>query len=168
MDEPRVCVLRAAGVNCNEETAYAFELAGATAKQIHVNRLLEAPGLLDGFGAVAVPGGFSYGDDIAGGKVLAVEVGQTLGEAFQRLLERGGLVLGICNGFQVLIKSGLLPGPEVGRDVRCSPTLGSRRSSWHPGRCHRPGLRVAGQHQERPGSDTNPWNGEHHHGRRGA
>lgn len=110
--KPKVLVLRAAGVNCNEETAYAFEMAGAKTEQIHVNRLVESPALLDGFGAVAIPGGFSYGDDVSAGAVLALELDAVLGDALRRLLARGGLVLGICNGFQVLIKSGLLPGPE--------------------------------------------------------
>ncbi|MCA9319288.1 MAG: phosphoribosylformylglycinamidine synthase I [Planctomycetes bacterium] len=113
MADPRVLVLRAAGVNCNEETAFAFERAGAETRQVHVNRLIERPALLDDFGAVAVPGGFSYGDDISAGQVLAIEIGKTLGDAFRSLIDRGGLVLGICNGFQVLIKSGLLPGPET-------------------------------------------------------
>jgi len=110
----KICVLRAAGVNCNDEVAYGFEMAGATTSQIHVNQLLENPTLLDQFGGVAIPGGFSYGDDIAAGKVLALEVGGALSGGFQRLLDRGGIILGICNGFQALIKSGFLPGPENG------------------------------------------------------
>ena len=113
MTEPKVLVLRAAGVNCDEETAWAFERAGATTKRIHVNRLFERPTDIDAFDAVVVPGGFSYGDDISAGKLLAIEIGRTLGERLRALLDRGGLVLGICNGFQVLIKSGLLPGPEA-------------------------------------------------------
>jgi phosphoribosylformylglycinamidine synthase len=102
-------VLRAAGINCDRETAFAFESAGARVQAVHVNRLLSAPALLDETGLVAIPGGFSYGDDIAAGKVLAVEISHTLGDAFRRFVARGGLMLGICNGFQVLIKTGLLP-----------------------------------------------------------
>ena len=112
MPNPRVLVLRAAGVNCNEETAYAFELAGAETKQVHVNQLIEEPKILDEYAAVAIPGGFSYGDDVAAGKILALEIDNILDDAFRRLLSRNGLVLGICNGFQVLMKSGLLPGQE--------------------------------------------------------
>lgn len=134
MAEPRVCILRAAGVNCNEETAHAFELAGATTRQIHVNRLLESPALLDDFGAVAVPGGFSYGDDISAGQVLAVELSQYLGDALQRMLSRGGLILGICNGFQVLIKSGLLPGPETGNSQSIQATLVENESNHYEDR----------------------------------
>ncbi len=112
-------MLRAAGVNCNEETAFAFERAGAETREIHVNQLLENPRLLDDFGAVAIPGGFSYGDDIAAGRILALEIDEMLGDAFRGLVDRGGLVIGICNGFQVLIKSGLLPGPsQDGRPLR--------------------------------------------------
>ncbi len=112
MAEARVLVLRAAGVNCNEETAHAFELAGAVTSQIHINRLVQNPKIIDDFGAMAIPGGFSYGDDIASGRVLGLELDRVLGDAMRKLLGRGGLILGICNGFQVLTKSGLLPGPE--------------------------------------------------------
>jgi phosphoribosylformylglycinamidine synthase I len=112
MASPRVLVLRAAGVNCDVETAYAFASEGAVAERIHVNALLERPSILDGFGLLAVPGGFSYGDDIAAGKVLAVELRHVLGDALHAFVARGGLVLGICNGFQVLVKAGLLPGGD--------------------------------------------------------
>jgi phosphoribosylformylglycinamidine synthase len=108
-------VLRAAGINCNEETCYAFELAGARATQVHVNRLLEQPALLGDFGLLAVPGGFSYGDDIAAGRVLGVELRHALGEVLRHFVDRRGLILGICNGFQVLVNSGLLPGATPDR-----------------------------------------------------
>ncbi len=110
MSRPKVMVLRCAGINCNDETAYAFELAGAQAEQVHLNQLLESPGKLDDFGALAIPGGFSYGDDVAAGKILATELTMVVGDALRAFVDRGGLVLGICNGFQVLIKTGLLPG----------------------------------------------------------
>ncbi|MAG55566.1 MAG: phosphoribosylformylglycinamidine synthase I [Planctomycetes bacterium] len=114
MAEPRVLVLRAAGINCELETQFAFERAGAPARIMHVNRLLERPDTLNEYGMVVVPGGFSYGDDIAAGKVLAVEISHALGDHFRAFVARGGLMLGICNGFQVLVKTGLLPG--VGAD----------------------------------------------------
>jgi phosphoribosylformylglycinamidine synthase subunit PurQ / glutaminase len=122
MAVPRVLVLRAAGINCNDETAYAFESAGAKAEQTHLNRLLEAPKRLDDFGCVAISGGFSYGDDVAAGKILAVELSVALGDALHRFVDRGGLVLGVCNGFQVLVKTGLLPGsaPAGERPVRAT------------------------------------------------
>ena len=106
--KPKVLVIRAAGTNCENETAWAFELAGCDTEIVHVNRWLENPTLLDGFQGLAIPGGFSYGDDIASGKIFANQLRLNLIDNIQNLLSRGGLILGICNGFQVLVKSGLL------------------------------------------------------------
>ncbi|GAB6166866.1 phosphoribosylformylglycinamidine synthase subunit PurQ [Thermostilla marina] len=115
MATPRVLVLRAPGTNCDEETAFAFEKAGGKADRVHINRLLENPSLLDAYQIACVPGGFSYGDDVAAGKILAVQIRHHLAGAFGDFLERNTLVLGICNGFQVLLKSGiLLPPAEDG------------------------------------------------------
>ncbi|MCL6466584.1 MAG: phosphoribosylformylglycinamidine synthase I [candidate division WOR-3 bacterium] len=108
----KVCVLFAAGINCDQETAYAFELAGADTETVHINRLKEKPHLLDRYQVFVIPGGFSYGDYIASGRVLANELKHHLAEEVCRFLEKGKLILGICNGFQVLVKSGLLPGFE--------------------------------------------------------
>jgi phosphoribosylformylglycinamidine synthase len=108
MAERRVLILRAAGTNCDRETAAAFEAHGASAEVVHVNRLLEKPQLLQRVGLVAIPGGFSYGDDISAGRVFASELGHALGDHFRTFISRGGLILGICNGFQVLVKTGLL------------------------------------------------------------
>ena len=108
--KPRAIVLRAAGTNCDLETEHAFQVAGADAERIHVNRVADDPGLLNEFGILVVPGGFTYGDDVAAGKILANELTTRMAEPLQRFVERGSLVLGICNGFQVLIKTGLLPG----------------------------------------------------------
>ena len=110
MAEPKVLVLRAAGTNCDEETRFAFESQGASAQTLHINRVLEKPTLLGDYGLLAIPGGFSYGDHIAAGKVFAVEVGVALGDHLREFIARGGLILGICNGFQVLVKTGILPG----------------------------------------------------------
>jgi len=107
---PRVIVLRAAGTNCDVETAHAFHLAGAEPEPVHVNRLIERPDMLGSAQILVVPGGFTYGDDVAAGKVHAVELTTRLAEPLHRFVENGGLVLGICNGFQVLVKTGLLPG----------------------------------------------------------
>ena len=108
--KPRVLVLRAAGTNCDVETAYAFEMAGTEVTAAHVNRLTERSIQLSDYQILARPGGFSYGDDIAAGKVLAVELERRLGGEMHDFVERGGLVIGICNGFQVLVKTGVLPG----------------------------------------------------------
>jgi phosphoribosylformylglycinamidine synthase len=117
MTTPSVLILRCAGINCNDETAYAFELAGAKAEQVHVNRVLESPAVLERYAALAIPGGFSYGDDVAAGKILALELALALGDALRAFVDRGGLVIGICNGFQVLVRTGLLPGPVAGKPV---------------------------------------------------
>lgn len=110
MAEVRVMVLRSAGTNCDVETAHAFELAGATSESVHVNQLSASPDLLGRYSIVAVPGGFSYGDDISAGRILAQRIETALLEPLRRFVERGGLVTGICNGFQVLVKTALLPG----------------------------------------------------------
>jgi phosphoribosylformylglycinamidine synthase I len=107
--KPRVLVLRAAGINCDVETAHAFERYGAATVAVHVNELLAGRKKLDDYDVLAIPGGFSYGDDIAAGKVLALEL-LRLRDPLLALVERGGLILGICNGYQVLVKTGLLPG----------------------------------------------------------
>lgn len=112
MAKRRVLVLRAAGINCDEETAFAWQLAGAEAQALHVKQLMASPKLFDGFDIVTIPGGFSYGDDIASGKVLGNQLAHHLGDELQRFVERGGLILGICNGFQVLVRMGLVPGPD--------------------------------------------------------
>jgi phosphoribosylformylglycinamidine synthase I len=110
MAEVRALVLRAAGVNCDMETRHALELAGAEADRIHVNRLIEDKGLLDRYHILVFPGGFSYGDDVAAGRILANQMVHHLSEPIRRFIEDGKLVLGICNGFQVLVKMGVLPG----------------------------------------------------------
>jgi phosphoribosylformylglycinamidine synthase subunit PurQ / glutaminase len=112
-----VLVIRAAGINCDEETMHCWRLAGAEPHLAHVNTLADHPGMLDDFSIVTLPGGFSYGDDIAAGQILAQRLTQDLAEPMRQLVERGGGILGICNGFQALVKAGLLPGDlEPGRD----------------------------------------------------
>jgi phosphoribosylformylglycinamidine synthase len=106
----RVLVLRAPGANCDRETAFAFERSGAEVATLHVNRLVEAKKPLDDADVLVVPGGFSYGDDLGAGKILGNKLALKLRGSVLRLVDRGGLVLGICNGFQVLVRAGLLPG----------------------------------------------------------
>ena len=111
MSEPKVIVLRTAGTNCDQETVHAWELAGAKPERVHVRELIENPSRLDSFAILTIPGGFSYGDDISAGKILAGQMIHHLSDALNRFVAAGKLVLGICNGFQVLVKAGLLPGP---------------------------------------------------------
>jgi len=110
MPAPRVLILRAPGTNCDAETAFAFEKAGAITNLVHIRALCESPALLQEHAVLALPGGFSYGDDLGSGTVLGNELIQTLAEPLHRFVERGGLAIGICNGFQILVKTGLLPG----------------------------------------------------------
>ncbi len=111
---PKTLILRCAGINCEGETAYAFDLAGAQSQLVHINRLLETPAMLDDFQILAIPGGFSYGDDIAAGKILANQISRRLGERLIRFVESGKPIIGICNGFQTLVKTDLLPGSLAG------------------------------------------------------
>ncbi len=106
----RALVLTGFGINCDRETAQAFERAGADAVRMHLNDLLAAPDQLDEFQIFAVPGGFSFGDDVASGRILANRLRYRLGEALVEFVDAGNLVIGICNGFQVIVKMGLLPG----------------------------------------------------------
>jgi len=108
----RVQIFRAPGTNCDQETAYAFQLAGAASTEIiHLNRFLEKPELLGQADVLCIPGGFSFGDDISAGKHFAAKIRHSLYEPMQTFRKAGKLILGIGNGFQVLLKSGLLGDP---------------------------------------------------------
>ena len=110
MPPPNVCVLRAPGTNCDVETAFAFESCGARAERVHLFRLLENPAGLRNYQILCIPGGFSYGDDIGAGVIFSRQLRGRLAEAIGEFLKRDTLVLGICNGFQVMLKAGILPG----------------------------------------------------------
>lgn len=116
----RVCVLRTAGTNCDRETHFAFSLAGAVAELVHINSFISAKRHLEDFHILAIPGGFTYGDDVAAGKILANELRYKMIDQLRAFIQAGKLIIGICNGFQVLVKSGLLPG---NRDLKCEVTL---------------------------------------------
>jgi len=111
--KPRVCVLRTAGTNCDQETAFAFSLCGAEAELVHINKIAADKASLLDYHILALPGGFSYGDDIASGKIFANELKYKLGSVLRKFIKDGKLIIGICNGFQVLVKSGLLPGNSL-------------------------------------------------------
>ena len=108
MSTPNVLVLRAPGTNCDAETALAFERAGAKAETLHINRLLEKPALFQQFQILCIPGGFSYGDDLGAGRILGNQIQHHLADELARFKADGKLMLGICNGFQVLMKSPVL------------------------------------------------------------
>src|SRR3989344_7432120 len=114
--KPRVLVLKTEGTNCDEELFYAFKIAGGNPKIVHVNELRSKTENLNNYNILAIPGGFSYGDDIVSGKILAVELTSFFSEELRKFIERKDtLVIGICNGFQVLIRTGLLPFRTIGK-----------------------------------------------------
>jgi phosphoribosylformylglycinamidine synthase len=112
MASPKVLILRAPGTNCDGELAFAFERAGAVCEKIHINRIRESPQQLRRFQILAIPGGFSYGDDVAAGKILATQFQNFLSDAVREFRDAEKLILGVCNGFQVLLKAGLLIPPD--------------------------------------------------------
>lgn len=112
MVKPRALILRAPGANCDLETEFAFELAGALPERLHINRLREQPALLHQYQILCVPGGFTYGDDVGAGKILANQLKHFLGETLHQFRAKEKLILGVCNGFQVLLKAGLLVPPD--------------------------------------------------------
>lgn len=111
--------MKTAGTNCDRETAFAFESAGGFCEHVHINELSQGERRLADFQILAISGGFSYGDDISAGKILANELKYNLSDEIASFVSRGGLVIGICNGFQVLVKAGLLPS----RNPRQEATL---------------------------------------------
>ena len=113
MTKPNVLILRTAGTNCDAETETAFRLAGAETALVHIQHLISGKANLSDYHILAIPGGFSYGDDIAAGILLAIEMRHKLTSALNRFVAEGKLILGICNGFQVLVRTGLLPGNDT-------------------------------------------------------
>ncbi|BAF59611.1 MAG: phosphoribosylformylglycinamidine synthase I [Pelotomaculum sp.] len=109
MKKPRVCIMKTDGINCDEETYYAFVKAGAECRIVHVNQLRKGEEKLASYQILALPGGFSYGDDVHSGKILAVELTSFLKDQLKEFVNAGKLIIGICNGFQVLVRTGLLP-----------------------------------------------------------
>lgn len=116
--KPKVCVLRSAGTNCDQETAAAFLLAGAEVESLHINSLVSGRRKLDNFHILVLSGGFSYGDDVSSGKIFANELKFKLNEELKKFINDGKLVIGICNGFQILVKSGFLAdSAELKQDI---------------------------------------------------
>src|SRR5262249_5774096 len=112
MARPRVLILRAPGANCDVETQFAFEQAGGQAERVHVNRLREQPRLLRSYQILALPGCFTYGDVVAAVKILATQLEHHLADSLRKFRDTEKLILGICNGFQALLKAGLLLAPD--------------------------------------------------------
>ncbi|MCB7128749.1 MAG: phosphoribosylformylglycinamidine synthase I [Candidatus Brocadiales bacterium] len=115
MSKVKALVLRAAGTNCDLETEHALKKAGAETQRVHINRILEKKDeILRDYHILVLPGGFTYGDDIAAGKILANLLRFHLEENVKEFVRDGKLILGICNGFQALVKGRLLPALDGG------------------------------------------------------
>ncbi|MEM2739645.1 MAG: phosphoribosylformylglycinamidine synthase I [Candidatus Bathyarchaeia archaeon] len=106
----RTLILRVPGTNCDQETVEAFEEAGSYVDVKHINGLIKDASSLDDYHVFCIPGGFSYGDDLGAGKILACQLKYRLRKHIEKFISEGKIILGICNGFQALVKAGLLPG----------------------------------------------------------
>jgi phosphoribosylformylglycinamidine synthase len=104
--------MRAPGINCDVETKLALDLCGAQAKRVHVIELLEKRERLSDYDIVVIPGGFCYGDYVSSGKILGNKIKFNLRSDFEDFILAGKVVVGVCNGFQVLVKCGMLPGGD--------------------------------------------------------
>ncbi|MEE8541374.1 MAG: phosphoribosylformylglycinamidine synthase subunit PurQ [Desulfobacterales bacterium] len=134
MSSIRVMVLSGYGLNCDHETAYAFELAGAQTHRIHINTLIRGSVNLSDYQILAFVGGFSWGDDHGGGVVQAVRLKTKVGRNILAFMAAGKLVMGICNGFQALVNMGLLPGFDQDYQTRSVALTfndcGNFRNQW--------------------------------------
>ena len=142
MAKPKVLILRAPGANCDHETQFAFEQAGASPERVHIQRLRENPKLLHDYQILVVPGGFTYGDDVAAGKILASQLSHFLSDVLRVFRDKEKLILGICNGFQALLKAGLILPPDEDGPLAtlAANALGRFEDRWitlkaRPGKC---------------------------------
>jgi phosphoribosylformylglycinamidine synthase len=110
--KPKALVLTGYGINCDYETQHAFNLVGADAKRVHINDIIDKMENLEDYQILAFPGGFSFGDDISSGKVLANKMKFNIFGDLQKFIDDGKVIIGICNGFQSMVKLGILPAFE--------------------------------------------------------
>lgn len=130
---PKAAILWGDGINCHNETAYGLTLAGFDAELVHTTDLMDNSSKLKAFQLLAMPGGFSFADEIASGKVLALKLKDKLKNTFYDFVDKGNLVIGICNGFQILVQMGLLPdsSPAASRAVSlCHNSHGRFMNKW--------------------------------------
>lgn len=113
--KPSFLVICGDGVNCEKETQRAFELAGASADILHINEILKQPNLLHKYQGLAFPGGFSFGDDLGSGQIFSLKIKYGFWQDLQEFLSSKKPIIGICNGFQMLVRLGLLPDKEQER-----------------------------------------------------
>lgn len=115
MKKPKAIIIKADGINRDEDMVFAFNLAGADAKLVHVNDLRSKKEKLSDYQILGIPGGFAYGDDIVSGKILATEIVAYLGDEIRKFIKRKNTaIIGVCNGFQVLVRTGLVPFGNLG------------------------------------------------------
>lgn len=117
MKKVKVIVISGYGINCEEETKFAFEEAGGKADTVHINDLIKNPKKLSEYKIAAFPGGFAFGDDTGSGVAFANKIKSNIWKEFEKFVRGDNLVIGICNGFQMLVNLGLIPGfgNEFGR-----------------------------------------------------
>lgn len=123
MTRMHALIIRTAGTNCDAELVRAFQLAGAETSLVHLDRVLADPDLIGDADLLGFPGGFSYGDDIAAGRVFGVRVRERLYSALRAAAATGTPMIGVCNGFQVLVQAGLLPGLDGYPDQPAKPAV---------------------------------------------
>lgn len=114
--KPKALVIYGDGINCENETAYALELSGFATEKSHCFDVLNSPEKLQSVQMIALPGGFSFGDEIASGKVLAIKLRTKLQDALHQFIDKGNLLIGICNGFQILAQLEILPDSKQGAE----------------------------------------------------
>lgn len=114
---PRAMIFCGDGLNCERETAAAFDAAGFTSSTTHVNEFVSQPKIIESFQAIAIPGGFSFGDELGSGQILAKKLRTSAAHELTSFVRQGKPVIGICNGFQVLVKLGLLPCSDGPREI---------------------------------------------------
>ncbi len=131
MSTARALVLRAPGINCDRETAYACRQVGFETDLLHINQLLKQPQKLLDYHFLVIPGGFSYGDDLGAGTLLAKNMSVHLARELRQFVDEGRPVLGICNGFQTLVRAGLLPGSFEESATTLSATLTDNASAHY-------------------------------------
>jgi len=123
MSTARALILRAPGINRDHDLAHAFRLAGFEADLVHINQLIKQPSRLLEYHLLGIPGGFAYGDDLGAGTLLAKNITVHLSQEIRQFIDEGRLVFGVCNGFQTLVRAGLLPGVWMESDNAPAATL---------------------------------------------
>ncbi|PIE75056.1 MAG: phosphoribosylformylglycinamidine synthase I [Deltaproteobacteria bacterium] len=133
MNKVKALILTGFGLNCDEETAHAFEMAGAKADKIHINDLVNGDISIHDYKILAFGGGFSWGDEHGAGVLQAIRMKTHLGNELAEFVEKDNLIIGICNGFQTLVNIGLLPGFSLGsyeREVALIHNDGNFIDDW--------------------------------------